>query len=129
MNLTSKIKGLFFLTALIPLIFLSHGFAEESDYIDRSAYEKTTQAAVQFLHDNHNDNAGIDECSICHHLYEDGALMEGESSEDMPCADCHSPKRFNKGVTLTTAFHKNCKGCHLKEKTGPILCGECHKKN
>jgi hypothetical protein len=27
---------------------------------------------------------------------------------------------------LRKAFHRNCKGCHLEQEKGPILCGECH---
>ena len=119
-------------TTITLIIFLFAMFkpclADETDYIDNSVYTSPTQSKVNFIHDSHNETAKIDDCSICHHLYEDGVLIESESSEDMPCADCHSPKMFNKEITLTTAFHKNCKGCHMKEKKGPIMCGECHKR-
>jgi hypothetical protein len=27
---------------------------------------------------------------------------------------------------LRRALHLNCKGCHLENKKGPIMCGQCH---
>jgi hypothetical protein len=109
---------IFFGVTIALMLFLFAGFmpclAAETDYIDNSAYTKPTQSKVNFNHDSHNENAGIDDCNGCHHLYEDGVLIESESSEDMPCAECHSPKMFNKAATLTTAFHKNFKGCNIQ---------------
>lgn len=123
-----KLSGI----TVVLIIFLFAVFnpclADETEYIDNSVYSNPSQSKVNFIHDSHNENAELEDCSRCHHLYEDGILIESESSEDMPCADCHSPKMFNKGITLTAAFHKNCKGCHIKEKKGPIMCGECHKR-
>lgn len=110
-------------------LFFQNGLAAEDEYIDNSVYDNPTQPQVRFSHDDHNEMAGLEDCSLCHHLYENGVLVESESSEDMPCSDCHRPKLFDEKTTLTTAFHNRCKGCHLKVKKGPVICGECHKKN
>ena len=47
------------------------------------------RTSVPFEHDTHNENADIYECNLCHHVYEDGKLLEDESSEDSSCSDCH----------------------------------------
>jgi len=127
MQVFKKLSGIPVALIFFLLIVLKPCLADETDYIDNSVYPDPTQSRVYFIHDSHNEAAELDDCSICHHLYEDGVLIESESSEDMPCVDCHSPKMFDKEINLTTAFHKNCKGCHIKEKKGPIMCGDCHK--
>ncbi len=81
-----------------------------------------------FPHDTHNENAGIEDCAVCHHVYEDGKLMEGESSEDTTCAECHTTKGDSKHMELITRYHDRCRGCHLEREKGPVTCGECHKK-
>jgi hypothetical protein len=82
-----------------------------------------------FLHDAHNENAGIEECNVCHHVYgEDGKRVEDESSEDRLCSDCHEVRATGRQPGLMKAFHTNCKGCHQERMKGPIMCGECHRK-
>lgn len=117
----------------LSLVFGSFLFsivcAETLERLSNETFTDPLQPAVPFLHDEHNKKAGLDEdCSHCHHLYEDNQLVEGESSEDMACAECHAPVHFSDGVSLTAAFHKRCKGCHLALKQGPIVCGQCHGK-
>ncbi len=101
---------------------------EDMEEVDNSVFSNPMRPPAMFFHDAHNEAAGIEDCSECHHFYENGELMQGESSEDMSCSECHEPVRFGKGMTLMKAFHKNCTGCHLKVRKGPILCAECHKK-
>ncbi len=129
MQYCKRVSGLRHALFIVFLTLASPCFAESDDFLDTSVYTHPTQPAVRFIHDSHNENAGIEECQRCHHLYEDGLLIKSESSDDTPCSDCHSPQLFHKEVTLTTAFHNRCKGCHLNEKKGPVMCGECHKKN
>lgn len=84
---------------------------------------------VCFDHDVHNETAQLeDKCNLCHHVYEDGALVQDESSEDSSCAECHGTEDATIQFDLISKFHQRCRGCHLKEEKGPVTCGECHSK-
>ncbi len=96
--------------------------------IDADVFENNTRPFVCFSHDTHNENAGIEECAVCHHVYEAGKLVEGASSEDSTCAECHAIKGDAKQMELMTRYHDRCRGCHLDLKKGPVTCGECHKR-
>lgn len=105
----------------------SVAYAETLTKLTNEDFIHPHQPFVPFLHDEHNENAGLDDnCAFCHHVYEDGQLVEDESSEDMACAECHMPVNFSENVSLTAAFHRRCKGCHLSVRKGPIVCGQCH---
>lgn len=90
------------------------------------------RAPVEFTHETHMENY---ECLDCHHAYEDGenVLDEGDLEEGNPdilCASCHDA---GAALNAQKAFHRQCMGCHIKERkagngTGPELCGECHIK-
>jgi hypothetical protein len=83
----------------------------------------------RFDHDTHQGYEGLEECHTCHHLYEDGLLIEDESSEDQACADCHPVRSTRSRPTkLLSAYHNLCKGCHEQVEDGPLTCGECHVK-
>lgn len=101
---------------------------DEPVLMDNSTFEHPSRPAARFDHDLHNEQADLeDDCALCHHVYEDGKLIEDESSEDSLCSDCHGLKKSRENaVPLRTAFHKRCKSCHFTEKKGPVLCGECH---
>ncbi|MCF8068561.1 MAG: cytochrome c family protein [Desulfobacterales bacterium] len=119
-----------FAVLLISVItFATASSQEDVSYIDTSSFGKTVRGMVPFEHDEHNDNAGLEDCNICHHVYEDGIFMEDESSEDQMCSECHDEDSSGDKPPLRTAFHKNCKGCHLESKAGPVMCGSCHEKN
>ncbi len=82
--------------------------------------------AVSFDHDAHNKAAHLDEdCTICHHLYENGKLIEDEPSAGIPCSECHMDKG-KKG--LIKAYHEKCIGCHEQRMRGPVMCAECHRR-
>jgi predicted CXXCH cytochrome family protein len=55
-------------------------------------------------------------------------LVEDETSEDSECSECHQSENGKNPIVLITAYHANCKGCHVEKETGPIMCGECHTK-
>jgi hypothetical protein len=77
----------------------------------------------------HNEKAQIGRLRReCHHVYQDGKLVEGESSEDQACADCHTLKAQGSQPGLRMAYHRQCKECHVEKKKGPVACGECHVK-
>jgi hypothetical protein len=100
---------------------------EDMRVVDNSIFERPVRVSSVFEHDLHNETAGLDDCSICHHLYEDGELLEGESSEDQSCAECHLAESAGGMPSLRRAFHLNCKGCHLSKRTGPVMCAQCHR--
>ncbi len=114
---------------LISAWLLTSAYAQEDMVaVDNGVFENARRSPSVFVHDAHNEKAGIEECYECHHLYEDGKLVEEESSEDQMCSDCHGFESEGSRPGLMKAFHTNCKGCHTKEKAGPVMCGECHKK-
>jgi len=117
------IAGAFFVAAFMVLSVHSQ---EDMTEVDPSVFMNPQRPAAVFKHDEHNETAGIEECNECHHVYEDGKLLEYESSEDMRCADCHGLEAEGNMPSLVKAFHGNCKGCHETQKSGPIMCGECH---
>jgi len=110
------------------VVFVSAHSQEDMAFVDNSVFPNPERTASIFKHDEHNETAGIEECNECHHLYEDGQVLEDESSEDQSCSECHSIEASGDQPGLMKAFHLNCKGCHVKEKKGPVMCGECHVK-
>ncbi len=124
-------KAAVFILAIVVIsafLFVSAYSQEEMTLVDNSIFAKPERTPSIFLHDEHNEKAGIEECNKCHHVYEDGKLLEDESSEDQRCSDCHALKASGNTPALMKAYHTNCKGCHLQEKKGPVMCGECHLK-
>jgi len=101
--------------------------ASELERLDTSAFEKPRRPGAIFDHDDHNEMAELDDCAICHHVHEDGNLVADESSEDSSCSECHGllPGPDNP-VSLSNAFHKQCRDCHFDSGKGPVLCGQCH---
>jgi len=120
---------IFAIVVVSAFLFVSAYSQEEMTSVDSSVFTKPERTPSIFRHDEHNEKAGIEECNKCHHVYEDGKLLEDESSEDQRCSDCHELKSSGSSTpALMKAYHTNCKGCHLEQKKGPIMCGECHLK-
>jgi hypothetical protein len=75
---------------------------------------------VTLNHKAHVDHAGK-KCATCHH----GAKDDGAGAKK--CDECHG--KDAKAPAMKDAMHKNCKGCHEKNKEkAPIKCDGCHKK-
>ena len=111
----------------IALVIATAYSQEDMQFVDNSEFDNPQRPPAVFDHDTHNENAGIDDCSQCHHLFdENGQKLEGESSEDQMCSDCHGPTDEGRKPRLMKAYHLNCKGCHQKNQKGPILCAQCH---
>ena len=125
-----KIVNRIALPIMIAVVFsLTTAWSQdEMTVVDNSDFDTPQRPPSVFMHDEHNDIAEIYECNECHHLYEDGQLVEDESSEDMRCADCHDLESSGDQPGLRNAFHENCMGCHEAQGSGPIMCGECHVK-
>jgi len=110
--------------------FLVTAWSQESmKVVSSGAFAQPQRPAAVFPHDAHNENAQIDNCNECHHVFQDGKLVEDESSEDRRCSDCHGLEDAGRQPGLTKAFHLNCKGCHQAKKKGPVMCGECHVRH
>ena len=101
---------------------------EDIKTVDDSAFEKKTRPPAVFFHDAHNENAGIYDCNECHHIYEDGKRSDDETSIGMECSECHYAKDRDAIIDLIRSYHLLCSGCHLQQKAGPVICGQCHRK-
>lgn len=116
---------------LAGIAFPIHPCAAQEDMrtLDSDAFARPLRPPALFAHDIHNENAGIDDCGACHHVYENGRRSEDETSEGVPCADCHAPAADAQNpIPLRRAFHLRCKGCHISRKAGPVMCAECHPR-
>jgi len=98
---------------------------EEMTHVDTAGFADPMRPPARFEHDAHNDAAGIEDCAVCHHVYDDsGHRMTEESNEGTPCADCHG----DRPVELSRRYHQACKQCHLQQNAGPVMCGQCHRR-
>lgn len=118
---------------LICLGILSPGLCQEEGpeqvRMDTAAFDTLRRPAAIFDHDAHNDAAGLEDCAICHHVWENGQIVADESSEG-PCSECHNVTAGpDNPVSLANAFHTQCRSCHIQKGQGPLLCGQCHKRD
>ena len=111
---------------LVGFLFLPVFSQEDMEVVDNDGFANKQRPPVVFRHDEHNELAEIEECNECHHVYENGNKVEDESSEDQSCSECHDESGSDKQPGLRKAFHMNCKGCHLDNQKGPVMCGQCH---
>ena len=114
--------------AVMFLVVASHS-QDDVTSVEDSAFNEHMRPPVPFEHDTHNETAEIEDCNVCHHLYEDGKLVEDESSEDSECSECHTSEEDSYPISLVQAYHNRCKGCHMERKKGPVMCAECHPRN
>lgn len=120
-----------FITILLGLVLAAATAYSQEDMqnVDNSEFTNPQRTPAVFFHDTHNENAGIEDCSQCHHLFDDnGQKLEGDSTDTPMCSDCHGARDDGPQPNLRKAFHQNCKGCHLERRKGPILCAQCHVK-
>ena len=124
-------KGVFILIVLLfgGTVLIPAFSQEDMEMIEDEGFSKRQRPPAVFRHDEHNEKAALEDCSECHHVYEDGQKLEDESSEDQSCSECHDEKGSGDMPGLRKAFHTNCKGCHLERKKGPVMCGSCHVRN
>lgn len=108
-----------FWTALVAAAVFAAGtaFAAPPDKIVLKEIQKQ-KPPVSYTHKAHGEK--VKACAECHHKDAAGA--------EQKCSKCHGAKAEDKKVDLKEAFHKQCKGCHQKEKKGPTKCDDCHKK-
>ncbi len=123
------LKRVFTIAAVAACVFLYMIPAfcqDEISFLKDPAFVHPTRPAAVFAHDEHNEKAGIEDCAACHHVWEDGKLVEGESSEDEKCSSCHQIKPESGKTGLRNAYHKLCSNCHIEEDKGPVTCAGCH---
>jgi len=117
------------LTAMISIIAVfSARSQDEVKFVKDSAFTSHMRPPVPFVHDTHNETAQIEDCGACHHVYQDGKRVDGETSEGTMCSECHTPSEGDNPMSLIRVYHLQCKGCHLEKKAGPVLCSDCHRK-
>jgi hypothetical protein len=109
-------------------VFFPASAQEDVEFVEDSAFENPMRPPVPFRHDAHNEGAGIEECTVCHHVYQDGKPSADESSEDQECSACHAKGREGDRMALATIYHQRCKGCHQQTQAGPVQCSECHPR-
>lgn len=123
-----------FLSIIIIAVMMPIGIAavgreritKDISVVEDSAFQgHTRRPRVAFRHDAHNEAAAF-EYDLCHHVYEDGRLVEGKTPEDRWCSGCHAGQEDPRHLNLVAAYHNRCKGCHEEEKKGPVTCSECH---
>jgi hypothetical protein len=83
---------------------------------------------VQFSHRVHDRGVA---CTECHHEYQGRRNVWHEGQPVQKCQACHG-RRPEARLDLKNAFHRQCKGCHLRlqqqrRQAGPIQCRDCHR--
>lgn len=121
-------KAILALLALLTLCVLPALAQDDIMFLNSKPLGPHERPLVKFSHAKHSVNI---QCQTCHHDYDQ--YFNLTSSEGMACHDCHkvTPTPKNR-VSLTMAFHKQCKNCHhlatKKGKPSPVMCGDCHNR-
>ncbi|WP_319581820.1 acidic tetraheme cytochrome c3 TmcA [uncultured Pseudodesulfovibrio sp.] len=111
---------------MVPVAFSQ----DDMTQVPVDGFAKLERPRVPFMHDAHNEKAGLDDCVICHHSKNDDGTRNMEtSSEGEPCSSCHAETRTDGGTPLMRAYHLQCQGCHKEQGKGPVACAECHPKS
>ena len=124
-----KLLALTATLALAVLLGLPLAMSQEDMRIlEPEQLKPQSRPAAVFVHDQHNEKAGIDDCAVCHHgKTKDGKQDREDMSAGTPCAECHAVKA-DEGTPLKRAYHQQCINCHRQENRGPTYCGGCHKQ-
>ena len=85
---------------------------------------------VKFSHRLHADRRVA--CTQCHHEYQGRRNVWHEGLPVDKCQACHGPRPEARRLDLKNAYHRQCKGCHLRLRqqgrpSGPIDCQGCHR--
>ncbi len=125
-------KHTIFWTVLGLLFVLHAGLAfsqADMQVLSEESFPDDQRPPAVFVHDEHNAQAEVYDCSVCHHVYEDGQKVEGAMSVGQECSDCHLVQAGSGNqVDLLSAYHTQCLSCHQDKRKGPLACGQCHVK-
>jgi len=116
------------LLVLVAAVLLAVPAMSQQDmtHVSTEGFKKTTRPPAAFAHDAHNEKAGLSDCTACHHGEKDGKRDATADTAGIPCSDCHAAKAAPGKTPLMRAFHRQCMGCHMTQKKGPVTCGDCH---
>ena len=128
MKRQTLIASIFITVFALALAVITAYSQENVKSVQDSGFKELMRPQVPFVHDEHNEKAQIEDCSNCHHVYKEGKKVDDEVSESSECSECHKSKDKKYPLSLVMAYHTRCKGCHLEQKSGPVMCGECHVK-
>ncbi|OLN27345.1 Tetraheme cytochrome c isozyme 2 [Desulfovibrio sp. DV] len=116
------------LLVLVAAVLLAAPAMSQQDMttVPTEGFKKTTRPPAAFAHDAHNEKAGLSDCTACHHGEKDGKRDPSADTAGIPCSDCHTAVAAPGKTPLMRAFHRQCMGCHMDKKKGPVTCGDCH---
>jgi hypothetical protein len=85
---------------------------------------------VQFSHRVH-EARGV-ACTQCHHDYQGRRNLWQQGQPVKKCQACHGLRPEARRLDVKNAYHRQCKGCHLRlgqqgRQAGPITCRGCHR--
>jgi hypothetical protein len=85
---------------------------------------------VQFSHRVHQARRVA--CAQCHHNYQGKRNLWHEGQPVEKCHACHGLRPEARRLDVKNAYHRQCKGCHLRlrqqgRQAGPIECQGCHR--
>ena len=85
---------------------------------------------VQFSHRVH-EARGV-ACTQCHHDYQGRRNVWQKGQPVAKCQACHGLRPEARRLDVKNAYHRQCKGCHLRlrqqrRQAGPITCQGCHR--
>ena len=71
-------------------------------------------------------------CTQCHHDYQGRRNVWSEGQPVAKCQTCHGLRPAARRLDVKNAYHRQCKGCHLRlrqqdRQAGPIECQACHR--
>ncbi len=127
--------GIFVIIAIVSIYGVRvQGVQKMSDVTDEERADIITidsikvfgdleRSEVAFLHDKHTDTLEKKnkDCMTCHLSEKDRLVFKFKRLQDTD------------RQTVMDIYHANCIECHKdtiasKEKSGPVVCGECHKE-
>jgi hypothetical protein len=80
--MTKQLKLILMTLALFGILLIPAFSQEDMEVVDNEGFSKKQRPPAVFRHDEHNEKSEIEDCSECHHIYENGEKLEDESSED-----------------------------------------------
>jgi hypothetical protein len=85
---------------------------------------------VQFSHTLHAAQRVA--CTQCHHEYQGRRNVWHQGQPVQKCQACHGLRPEACRLDAKNAFHRQCKGCHLRGEqqgrpAGPVTCRGCHR--
>jgi len=126
-QMKARHMNIFFIVLILAFVIALSAQSKNIIISSRNYFKQKQRPDVSFPHQLHMDNDI--ECDVCHHDYK----KDQTYSSDKGCAYCHGRKSGKDVYDPMQAFHLLCIGCHKnlihnREKSGPVMCGKCHRK-